>query len=346
MGSGGMAQGHRLLSNAARIDRDAMRYWMRVDFGPVALPADEKAYFTQLNNELSALCMCLPKSTQAEALLFLMQYYGISIGHRLDFFRNYYAPAWSINYWLEKRLAGVPGAREGAAKMAISAQAMALFLHSLDNHLNEGDVPASHVTLLLRSQAWLILNHAVLELASGVDKGEQTVQRYLDIYYHGIAYPEEAVSLEGYCQGFISQMATGFIVPVLLAKRFAADGLLRQSIEDAYAAFGIAWRLLDDIHDIEMDIRKGQHTAVYAALPKDMRRLWDECSDDNPDEGEETSRLVVDFLWRHRIVHNLLARINRELRTAAWHAEKCGMLGLANEFKCLNVSFRAFEDIP
>src|SRR4030042_93083 len=34
---------------------------------------------------------------------------------------------------------------------ALGGQALAMFLHSYDDHLNDGDIPASHLALLVRS---------------------------------------------------------------------------------------------------------------------------------------------------------------------------------------------------
>jgi len=321
-------------------------YCTGVDFGPVPISADEERCFTRLNGELSALCMSLPEPTQTDAFLFLMQYYGIRIGDQLDFFKDYYAPAWSIIYWLEKRLAGEGGIEDEVLKMVFSAQAMALFLHSLDNHLSEGDVAASHLALLLRSQAWLILTHAVTGLSSEINQGEQTVRNFLNTYYAALSHSENQVSLDSYCRLFRSQMATGFIAPVLLTQKLLADESFTRAIEAVYGSFGIAWRLLDDVRDMEADMMKGQHTAVHACLPEGMRRYWDGCAGNAQENDQETKAFVLNSLWKERIIDTILARICRELMVAASLAEECGMFGLANEFRCLNVPFRAFEDIP
>ncbi|MCK4822667.1 hypothetical protein KA005_43290, partial [bacterium] len=79
--------------------QDLLSYCSEIDFGAVNLSDREKEFYKELNNEIISLCESLPESTRPDALVFFMRYSRISFGPEHDFFRNYYAPTWSIIYW-------------------------------------------------------------------------------------------------------------------------------------------------------------------------------------------------------------------------------------------------------
>jgi hypothetical protein len=72
---------------------------------------------------------------------------------KLNLFRLYYVPAWSVIYWLIQSDTGGSGLTQVDIKNAKAAHFLAMFLHALDDHLTDHQVPATHLTLLLRSQA-------------------------------------------------------------------------------------------------------------------------------------------------------------------------------------------------
>ena len=71
---------------------------------------------------------------------------------------------------------------------------MALLLHSLDDHLNDNEMPVTHLTLLIRSQSWMIMNNALKQLAGKVNNGYKIIQRFLDKYYSGMQSSENIES--------------------------------------------------------------------------------------------------------------------------------------------------------
>ena len=171
-------------------------YCSEVDFGMVNLLDNEKEFYKELNNEIILLCKSLPESTQDDALIFSLRYSGLSLGDELNFFRNYYSPTWSIIYWLIQACPIDKKLTKKDIKSSISGHTMAMSLHSLDDHLNDGEVPTTHLTLLLRSQSWLIMKNAFDYLASGVDGGEKIVQDFIDDYYFSIRCPKEIKLLD------------------------------------------------------------------------------------------------------------------------------------------------------
>jgi hypothetical protein len=305
------------------------------EFGAVSLSEEETKFSTDMNSEIVLLCKSLPESTQTDALLFLMQYTGTSIGDESGFLRYYYAPTWSILYWLVQSGPNRERLNEEDIRRAKTAHAMAMLLHPLDDHLKDGQLPVTHLALLLRSQAWMGMNRSAERLANGVEGGESLIQGFIDDYYSGIRSHEDPASLDGYCDLFRKQMAIGLITPALITRRMTTDASFHRAVETAYGSFGIAWRLLDDIKDIETDLMQGNHSAVYVCLPEDLRKGWDEDAGTRGDESSGYQELLVDHLRVNRVIDSLVDRICNELEGAASIVDTCDMKGLADEFRCL-----------
>jgi len=244
------------------------------DFGPVDISAGAKEFCRQLDQEVISLCKSLPESTQTNALLFLMHCFRIALGQEFSIFTKYYPPAWSIVHWLTQNDSHSGKKETMDARDAKRAHSMALLLHPLDDHLNDGELAATHLALLLRSQSWLIMHDALNRLISRTDGGKDIVRSYLDNYYRGICGSEALDSLDSYCSHFRKQMATWLIVPFLAAQKKFSDTQTCDAVKAAYESFGIAWRLLDDINDIKSDMIQGSHSSIYCCLPEDIREYW------------------------------------------------------------------------
>ncbi len=329
-----MALSRRGIAVAGKAE-DFLKECSFFEFGAVSLSEEEKRFSTDMNSEIFLLCKSLPESTQTDALLFLMQYTGTSIGDESGFLRYYYAPTWSILYWLIESGQNRERLQEEGIRHAKTAHAMAMLLHPLDDHLKDGQLPVTHLALLLRSQAWMGMNRSAERLANGVDDGEGLIQGFIDDYYSGIRSHEDTASLDSYCDLFRKQMAIGLITPALITRRMTTDPSFHRSVETAYVRFGVAWRLLDDIKDIEADVMQGNHSAVYACLPEDMKKGWDENAGAKGDESSGYRRLLARHLRENRVINGLAERIYSELEGAASIADTCDMKGLADEFRCL-----------
>ncbi|MFH0997211.1 MAG: hypothetical protein V1844_17205 [Pseudomonadota bacterium] len=296
----------------------------------------ESTFYRRFSNEILSLCRDLPKSLQTDAMLFLMQYSGLNPGDKLDFFANYYPPVWSILYWLNceytltaKRLT------KGDVANAVTAQSMAMLLHSLDDHLIDGQVSVSQLTLLLRSQAWTIMNRAFCNLVEGVPAGVKTVQRFIDEYYASFQEPKELKALDTYCDLFRRQMAIGMVAPILLSMKRTCISDFTRDMEIAYGSFGIAWRLLDDIRDIDDDIKKRSHSSIYLCLPEKLRTHWNNNAFRSREAAKDSTKAIFNHILEHSIIDNIKERICAELESAASLVEAHNMTGLAREFRCL-----------
>jgi hypothetical protein len=218
---------------------------------------------------------------------------------------------------------------------AITAQSMAMFLHSLDDHLFDGQVSVSPLTLLLRSQAWTIMNLAFGNLAEGVPAGERTVRSFIDDYYTSIEDSKGQKNLDSYCDLFRKQMAIGMVAPILLSMKMTGISDFTRDIEIAYGSFGIAWRLLDDIRDIGDDIEKGAHSAIYLCLPERVRTHWGNNIFRNRAAAKDSTNAILNHILEYRLIDKIKERIFAELEKAASIVEAYGLKGLSREFRCL-----------
>ena len=311
--------------------KDLLSYCSKIDFGAVNLSDETNGFCKELNEEVFLLFKSLPESTQPDALSFLMRFFRIPSGKRFSISMQYYAPSWSVIYWI---IQSCPHDKdlEGDRKRALTAHAMALLLHPLDDHLNDGQISPSHLTLLFRSQAWMIMNNALERLAFGIDGGHEIVKVFLDRYYSGISTSDGIKSLDDFTDLFRKQMATWLIVPVLLTKSIHNDRNISEAIQSVYESFGIAWRLLDDINDIETDMTKGVHSSVYHCIPENMRKYWDKVKG----AGKNSYSLVIlDYILKNSVIERIKGRISDELELAASTADAYNMTGWADEFRCL-----------
>ena len=277
-----------------------------------------------------------PSLPQTDSILFLMRYAGVNLGEQPDFFANYYPPAWSVIYWLtQNHPLSAERLKEADVTHAVTGQSLAMLLHSLDDHLIDGQVPASPLTLLLRSQAWTAMNSAFCNLAENVPAGEPTVLRFTDDYYTGNQDLCELSSLDSYCDRFRRQMAIWLTAPVLLSMKITGISEFTRDIERAYGSFGIAWRLLDDIKDIDEDIEKGAESAICVCLPVELRSQWKNAHVSRRPAATESTHAILNHILEHALIDKIRERICVELETAASLVEAHDLSGLAHELRCL-----------
>ena len=174
-------------------------------------------------------------------------------------------------------------------------------------------------------------------LAESSGQGDKVVGSHLDNYYSAICHPENVDTLDRYCDVFRKQMATWLIVPTLMAEKMNADWQFTNELKRAYGSFGIAWRLLDDIRDVEDDRLRAAPSAIYACLPQEIKDLWHHPPDEKRDVGCQTTAPILDCILENRIIDRLKKRIYNELASAAAIAESGNMVGLASELVSLGI---------
>ena len=139
-------------------------------------------------------------------------------------------------------------------------------------------------------------------------------------------------------------MATWLIAPVLLAKWMCAYEEFAHSIETAYCSFGISWRLLDDIQDIEKDMMRGAHSSIYVCLNEELRSLWDKNPEEKKDQNNGFAKTIMSYVLENSVIDTIKERTCSELESAASLADSCYMTGLADELRCLLRPLRNGQD--
>jgi hypothetical protein len=304
-------------------------------FGEVLLSKTERKIYKTLSSNFISLCRTLPDYTQNQAMFFLLDYYHIKVGEPVDFIKYYYKPIWTIIPRMMESGTCIRELTGTECETAMLGQAMSLFLHSLDDHLNDGNISPSHLLLLLRSQAWLLFNKAIDKFTDRKD--EYDIAHFLiNDYYGGISTVAEPSGLDEYCNRFKKEMSTVNVMPVLSAKKITGRADFADEIKKAIESFGIAWRILDDIQDAEEDIAEGRHTALYYSLPRNAKNLWD-AARNNAGENSKTGigEEIYRELERGRIAEILIQRIIRELDEARKTVEALEMHGMAEQYRAI-----------
>jgi len=130
-------------------------------------------------------------------------------------------------------------------------------------------------------------------------------------------------------------MATGLIVPALITKRMTPNEEFAGAIQTAYGSFGTAWRLLDDIKDLETDMTKGIHSAIYICLSEDLKNWWDRDTGEKTVKNSGSAKVILDYVLEDNVIDRLKERICSELESAASIADYYEITGLAEEFRSL-----------
>lgn len=323
-----------------------------VDFGRYPLDTPCTAFYELLNSAVIDLIRTIPYSTQLPAMLFFLYYAGLKPGDTLDFFHNYYSPIWSIIPHILKKQENTLFS-EILINHAAGTHAMAMLLHSVDDHINDGDIPSNHLTLLIRSQAWKLLHDHCEPLTAVISNGKELVDDCLNRYYRSIIAQTCPQNLEEYCNLFRHQMATAFIVPLLLTHD-DGNSVLANAVQTALESFGIAWRILDDIKDLEIDFLAGSVSAVSLSLPEEGKHLWNAIKNSKNRNYKNQSKRTVknehQFQTLERIVQEygiipaLVKKILNEIDNAINHAEEAGMPQFAAELRL--IASPLWEQIP
>ena len=306
-----------------------------IEFGTVALREEEQTYAAALHRAIMAVLQSLPTSVQTEALLALARHLKLSFAARFNFFQGFYPPAWTILVGLEHSRPQDAHLNRTEKKRLQMVHATAMLLHLLDDHLNDNELPASHLNVLIRSQLWLFMRRALDDITATDDGGRMIAERYIDTYYASVGHQEDIDSLEAYADRFAQQMAMGFIAPEIMTRRLRGGARRVAAVKSCYAAFGRAWRLLDDVHDIQADMAAGTPSAVYFCLPAAGRSDWRAYPRTSARQQRNLGARLMEMIQRAGIRDRLVARMCHELHTAAETAETLQMTRYAEELRWL-----------
>ena len=242
-----------------------------LEFGNVELTPGEKRFGKLLNTYALRSCFRLPVGLQNAAALYFINQSRQSQEGGIDYFANFYGPCWSLLYWLETELAG-PDLNPEESEAAATAQAMALHLHSFDNHLADRQEKTSHLKLQMRTVAWNTFTESLAKLGDAVPDGENIIRTEINVYYEAVHNPAPCCNLEEYLELSRRQGATWAIAPMLMALKLTGEPEVARQAKESMEAFLLAYRILDDIQDREEDRAAGKLTAIQLASNLDSLR--------------------------------------------------------------------------
>jgi hypothetical protein len=298
----------------------------QVNFGKIALTPAQSEALAGLNRQLVPFCQSLPSALQTGAIFAIQQHFtGFQLGNLQRFFTKFYAPSWTLLGWMGD---GAMAAAE--LEQAIHLQGMAYFLHMLDDHLADGQIPVSHLMLQLRTQAWMRFTQGAEQLVPEEAERESLIYGWINRYFSGVHGPDSVDSLAAYCEQFRQQLSTTLVLPMILADR---TGHHAADVQEAYEAFCIAWRLLDDLRDCQDDALAGEMSGVYYLLPLEERQVWLSCRGLEPMSGvwQELAR----YLELSGVLQAVVGEILGWLAIAQSAAVRANLPGYAEELRQL-----------
>lgn len=310
-----------------------------LNFGQVELTPEQAALLALMNRQIIELCRTLPKSLQDSALLAVQRHFtGFQLTNLMNFFTKFYVPSWSLIYWMDRQAesSAHTGLSAQELEQAIVAQGLAYFLHMLDDHIADGQIPISHLLLQLRTQAWIKFTGLAQGLAQSVADGDVIIQSTLDRYFQGIHDPVAPSDFDGYCELFRQQLSTTLVIPLLVAKR---TGCPTQPLQKSYEAFCIAWRLLDDLRDCDEDTFAGQKSAIYYSLSPDYQAIWKVCQ--RGDVASSHWAVLRSYLEEANVLKNLVQQTIGYLYQAQDFAQVAGLTPYVQELQALAVPLQA-----
>lgn len=271
-------------------------------FGAVHETSEVAALRRRLHARLSEAVQRLPAPLAADIVALLRRHGRTPQAPDGDVFVLFPAPVWSFLHW-------VPGARCAWAERAHVA---VLFLHLLDDHLVDGQLPVNIARLQLRTELWRAFEESVVELCGCWGVSPAVADASAEEYLTSVHAPSEPAGLDGYEALAAAQAAMWTVVPRLLA----ASGRSGPELAGLVIDFAVAWRLVDDAADVVADARAGVRSAVWWELSPGERARWGE-------PGEEYARAAA----------QVLARAGARVAAAADRARTAGLTGIAVELR-------------
>jgi len=302
------------------------------DFGAFTPDPKIVAQADRLEAKLALAVGDLPPAMAKEAAGELKMY----AGHRPRFIDLFYVPIWSFLHWIP---VAHPGMDAGALEKAQEAHALSLFLHLWDDHLSDAQLPPNLMRLQLRAVAWERYRAAVRSLAAMVPGGDEIATRLIHGYLTSCHQPPPATDQKSFSDRFIQQIGIWLVVPTLLGHLTGGPNRARELCA-VIEAFAVAWRMIDDVQDIDKDIVSGQQNAVWFELNAPGRQVWEYCriASAGGARPEPTTWQIATNTICGGALQSTLRQVVDLLSQAETLAAKAGWAGLAAEMAaCRNL---------
>ena len=314
-----------------------MRNVSELNFGRIALTDRLNSLLNIMNGHVWSVCAALPRPIRDSAVLFLQkQYAGFHPDDARSFLLRYFhPPAWTILEHLNRRRR----LSDETLSIILKAQASAMVVHMLDDHIVDGQVRPSHLLLHLRTAYWSYFTENLNSFQTQLSIKQNVYGECVDAYLAGVHGSSTPLDGDQYRGEFLKQAATWLIAPLLLA-----EDEQRAAVKSIYEDFALAWRLLDDVRDAATDAATGDGTAVYFALDDDGRAEWKRVADesisgatvsgDKVNEEQESPR-IMRILHEKGVLDALIGEIHDRLARAASGVRRLGLDELAEEYEAL-----------
>jgi len=302
------------------------------DFGAFTPDPKIVAQADRLEAKLALAVGDLPPAMAKEAAGELKMY----AGHRPRFIDLFYVPIWSFLHWIP---VAHPGMDAGALEKAQEAHALSLFLHLWDDHLSDAQLLPNLMRLQLRAVAWERYCAAVRSLAAMVPGGDEIATRLIHGYLTSCHQPPPATDQKSFSDRFIQQIGIWLVVPTLLGHLTGGPNRARELCA-VIEAFAVAWRMIDDVQDIDKDIVSGQQNAVWFELNAPGRQAWEYCriASAGGARPEPTTWQIATNTICGGALQSTLRQVVDLLSQAETLAAKAGWTGLATEMAaCRNL---------
>jgi len=279
---------------------------------------EESSLYSELNLAMFKSIKQLPLSLQETVTLFLLEYSGIALSPN-EFFQKYPKAVWVIlNDLINKYKYN-----DTIYKMSVQAQSMSLFIHSLDDHLCDGQIPLDLAKLHLRTTVWNVFEKTCGNLFSELRVEEDLYEENINIYFSS-SFLESVDSLDDYLNRSKRQSTLWQIVPLMLA---ASEH--RQSVQFIIEQFIMAYRIIDDLEDWKADAIAGEKSSIYFACSDGQKGVFSKKNQSD----EEYSSLLRQTIDDENIFQSLGQVALECLKTSEERAISIGLKTMAVNIK-------------
>jgi len=207
------------------------------------------------------ICRLMPANMRDKTMLAIQKHLtGFGLG-QVRFFDKFQPPCWTLLYWMHPTKV-FDSSR--ALEPYMRTQALAMFIHVLDDHLCDGQIPVDPLFLHLRTVVWRAFAEDAVE-ALGVDPEE--FEGHAGRYVSSTQTTSRATDYYDYVQRFRDEVAIGLVAPLALASHV---GMRPVPVLEMFEVFATACRLIDDLRDSQEDAAAGRKTAVDFARDLNM----------------------------------------------------------------------------
>ncbi len=310
----------------------------KIDFGIPTENNDILALQDLLYGEILQTIAYLP-SDFAEETKKILEVYS---GKRRNFIGLFYAPIWSFLHWIPKTYPN--RISNDILILCRRAHSLSLLLHLWDDHLCDGQLNLDILRLQFRTILWNLFADSIQEICKLLSLDPSVAEKHLFDYLSSIQYQKISANINEYSEEFIKQIGIWTVVPRLMGYSAGKNSVSKSLIEYA-ENFGIAWRLLDDLQDIDLDLRSDKKSAIWILLNESGREFWNDCrilSQKQNSLNEKSWEKLQTHILETNIVSSLLDSIGHRINLCMELAQKNEWFEMAAEIRDIGTLKKPF----